>query len=239
MDPLRLIRRRAGALGQPAAAAARSRAANPSASRTARARAPDPTAAAAARTRAPDPTGTGAARSRPADPTPSGWSGAPPAASLILLVLVGVFCATTHWGRNYPIFARKSWITWSEGRALPLEQRRQMLYDQTYPVLVYMRDNTPPDAVILLPPQTFIEEKLADPARPGDVPLLASPSSVYNFIYPRVPVHWGDPSPYKNRVTWVLVWEHWGLDLVDPGAPRTADNEIALYPWPQGRSPSW
>ena len=107
-----------------------------------------------------------------------------------------------------------------------------MLYDETYPVLVYLRENTPPDAVILLPPEKLIDEKT-----PGDIPLLASPSSVYNFIYPRVPVHWGDPSPWKDRVNYVLVWKQWGRDLV-PEAPADT-SEIALYPWPPGRRLSW
>ena len=46
--------------------------------------------------------------------------------------------------------------------------QRRMLYDQTYPVLVYLRENTPPDAVILMPPEKYIDEKT-----PGDIPLLA------------------------------------------------------------------
>jgi hypothetical protein len=152
----------------------------------------------------------------------------------ILLAAVLLFCITTHWGRNYSTFARKTWIVWTEGRALTGEERRRMLYDETYPGLVYLRENTPPDAVILLPPEKLIDEKT-----PGDIPLLASPSSVYNFIYPRVPVHWGDPSPFKDEVNYLLVWKGWGLDLIPPGEAPPKEGEIALYPWPPGRRLSW
>ncbi|MEZ4655354.1 MAG: hypothetical protein R3E12_17625 [Candidatus Eisenbacteria bacterium] len=42
------------------------------------------------------------------------------------------------------------------------------------------------------------------------IPLLASPSSAYSFLYPRVPVHFGDDSPRKDDLTYVLVWKGWG-----------------------------
>ena len=163
----------------------------------------------------------------------------PLAGSAVLLLLLGLFCATTHWGRNYPLFAQRTWIVWSSGRALPVERRREMTYDSTYPVLMYIKESTPPDAVILLPPQTFITGQVSGDPNSGEIPLLASPSSVYNFIYPRVPVHWGDPSPWKDRINYVLVWHHWGLDLVDPHAAPTEDNDIAIYPWPAGKRLSW
>jgi hypothetical protein len=140
----------------------------------------------------------------------------------------------THWGRTYPTLARRSLVVLRSALSLSPEERRLQLYDQTYPFILYLRDNTPEDAVILLPPTRFIDQ-----ATPGEIPLLASPSSVYNFIYPRVPVHWGDPSPWKDRINYLLVWNHWGLDLVEPGAPRTEENRIGLYPWPAGKRVSW
>ena len=163
----------------------------------------------------------------------------PWAASAILLALVVLFCALTQWGRNYPVFAKKSWIVWSTGRSLPLAQRREMAYDETYPVLMYIKENSPEDAVILLPPETYITGQVTGDPNLGNIPLMASPSSVYNFIYPRVPVHWGDPSPWKDRINYILVWHHWGLDLVDPTAAPDADNDIELVPWPAGKRISW
>jgi hypothetical protein len=160
--------------------------------------------------------------------------GHPRAASLILLSLVVVFCATTHWGRTYPTFIKKTWIVWSSGRVLTAEQRRLQLYDQTYPAVLYVRENTPENAVILLPPSKLIDDHI-----PGDIPILASPSAVYDFIYPRVPVHWGDPAPGKNKIDYLLVWDYWGLDLVQPGAPRSPENRTRLFPWPAGRVPTW
>ena len=137
-------------------------------------------------------------------------------------------CLTTHWGRSYLTFARKTWIVWSAGRVLTAESGGCSLRrDLSGPAL--SRENTPEDAVILLPPEKLIDEKT-----PGDIPLLASPSSVYNFIYPRVPVHWGDPSPWRDRVNYILVWKHWGLDLVDPLAPKTEENRMVHLTPAQG-----
>jgi hypothetical protein len=58
-------------------------------------------------------------------------------------------------------------------------------------------------------------------------------------IYPRIPVHWGDPSPYKDRLTHILIWKHWGLSLVSPGEPRTDENRIEVRPLPPFRKAPW
>jgi hypothetical protein len=153
--------------------------------------------------------------------------------SLLLAGFLVLFCSTTRWGRTYPTFARKTWILLETGNSLSAENRRIQSYDETYPVLLYIRDTTPEDAVILFPPGKYIDQRT-----PGDIPLLASATSAYSFIYPRVPVMWGDASPCRNRINFILVWDHWGLDLVQPGAVRTEENRIAVLPWP-GRPPSW
>jgi len=146
--------------------------------------------------------------------------GSPLACSIVALILLALFCVGTRWGRSYLEFAGKSWGAGKAGRRLSLERRQSVIYDQTYPVLLYVREMTPPDAVILMPPRQFVIDHFN---RRAEIPLLASPSSAYNFIYPRVPVHLGDPSPEKARITHILVWEHWGLDRVDPGAIPTED----------------
>jgi hypothetical protein len=156
--------------------------------------------------------------------------------STLLLALLTLFCAGTRWGRSYVELAAKSVDAWRNGRQLPLERREVAIYDGTYPVLLYLREVTPPDAVILMPPRQFVIDRYR---RGTEIPLLASPSSAYNFIHPRVPVHWGDPSPEKDRLTHVLVWEHWGLDLIDPGAAPTEENRVAIHPWPAGRRAPW
>ena len=151
-------------------------------------------------------------------------------ASAGLLALLVLFCLFTRWGHTYPTFAAKTWVVWRSGHRMSVEERRAAVYDSTYSVLLYIRDSTPPDAVILLPPISFIVEH-----GPSEIPLLASAGSAYGVIYPRVPVHAGTPSPSIDRVDYILVWEHWGLDLIAPGAPRTEENRIQLFPWPRGR----
>lgn len=155
-------------------------------------------------------------------------------ASAVLLLVLAVFCAGTRWGRTYPTFVKRTSILLRSAPSLAPESRRVQLYDSTYPVILYLRDNTPEDAVILLPPGTFVDERT-----PGDIPLLASDTSVYSFIYPRIPVHWGEPSPSKDRIDHILVWEHWGLELASPGEPRSAENRVQLYPWPAGEKLRW
>ncbi len=156
------------------------------------------------------------------------WTG-----SAFLLAAVLLFCRFTTLGRGLPAFARQSLMVWSVWRPMPPEERRLRTLDETYPAVAYIRDALPPDAVVLLPPRKWIIEHSRK-----EVPLLAAASSVYNFIYPRVPVHWGDDSPWKDRVNYILVWNDWGLDLVDPGAPRTGE-EVRLYPWPRGGAGLW
>ena len=170
-----------------------------------------------------------------AAPPGRAWLRSPWTASLALLALLGLFCVFTQWGRNYFVFARRSLLVWTTGRSLTLNARQSQAYDETYPVLLYLRENLPPDAVVLLPPESFIIGQVTGDPNSGNIPLLSSPSSVYNFIYPRVPVHWGDPSPWKDKVDYILVWHHWGLKAVDPQAVPGPDNDIALYPWPAGR----
>ncbi len=154
--------------------------------------------------------------------------------SALLLGLIALLAIFSDWVGTYPTMAVRSSILFRSAPSMTAEQRRMASYDETYPVLRFLRESTPSEAVILLPPEKFIDENT-----PGDIPLLASPSSVYNFIYPRVPVHWGDPSPWRERVTHLLVWKHWGLDLVAPGEAPGPENEIALRPWPPGRPPVW
>jgi hypothetical protein len=136
-----------------------------------------------------------------------------------------IFCLGTRWGGNYVTFARKSWATMKILRQVPGESRWMQVYDETYPVLLYIRDNCPPESMILLPPRQYFVDHSG-----GAIPLLGSPSSAYGFIYPRVPVHAGEEAPYRDRITHLLVWEHWGLDWVDPGARPTESNRIGLYP---------
>lgn len=146
------------------------------------------------------------------------WSG-------LLILLLVLFVTGTRWGGGFTTFAQRTWIVWSHGRGLSYEARCAAAYEPTFMTLLFLRDNTPPDAVVLLPPSEFVIGKSG-----RDVALLASPSSTYNFIYPRVPVHWGDDrAPMVDEVSHLLVWEHWGLHLVEPDAALTVDNRITIY----------
>jgi len=156
--------------------------------------------------------------------------------SLGLLLLLTLFCLATHWGSSWVTLAGKTWGVWMSGHQLSYADRQLAIYDRSYPALVHLRDATPPDAVILLPPRQYVIDRYANT---GEIPLLASPSSVYSFIYPRVPVHFGDPSPYKDRLTHILVWGSWGLDLIGMREQEVADDRMSLHPWPAGRSAPW
>ncbi len=155
-------------------------------------------------------------------------------ASVILLIVLVAFCSVTRWGRTYPRFASGSWKALQMSRGMSTEERFLALYDDTFPLLLYLCEYLPPDAKVLVPPIDFIRTKHG-----GDIPLFASPTSTYSFIYPRVPVHYGRPSPFKDQITHVLVWEHWGLEYVAPGEPPTEANRILLADWPAGMRVSW
>ena len=155
-------------------------------------------------------------------------------ASLLLLALLVAFCGVTRWGRTYPRFASGSWRAMQMARGMSTEARFVALYDDTFPLLLYLREYLPPDAKVLLPPVDFIRRKHG-----GDIPLFASPTSTYSFIYPRVPVHFGKPSPFKDGITHVLVWEHWGLEYVAPNDRPTEANRVLLTEWPADARVSW
>ncbi len=155
-------------------------------------------------------------------------------ASVLLLILLVAFCGTTRWGRTYPKFASGSWKALQMSRGMSTEDRFLAIYDDTFPLLLYLREYLPPDAKVLVPPIDFIRTQHG-----GDIPLFASPTSTYSFIYPRVPVHYGRPSPFMNEITHVFVWEHWGLEYVSPGARPTEGNRILLEDWPAGMRVSW
>lgn len=146
------------------------------------------------------------------------WSG-------LLILLLVLFVTGTKWGRGFTTLAGRTWIVWSHGRHMTYEARCAAAYEPTYMTLLFIRDSTPPGAVILLPPSGYVIEKSG-----RDVALLASPSSTYSFIYPRVPVHWGDDkAPMADDISHLLVWEHWGLHLIDPDAELTRDNRVAIF----------
>lgn len=157
-------------------------------------------------------------------------------ASLVLLAVVVVFCATTRWGRMYPTFVANTWKVWSNGHAMNAADRRLLFYDETYPILLDLRRNTPPGAVVLLPPHAFVKSQVASRRPPGEdmVPLLGTSSSAYGVLYPRIPVMFDDVSPWKERATHLLAWDWWGLDLVDPSIPRTEANRVRLFAAPGG-----
>lgn len=162
---------------------------------------------------------------------PSRRWGSPRLAALVLGTILVLFAIVTRWGATYPRLADRTWRALDSGLKVSAEARRRAVLDETYPFLLYVREMTPPDAVILLPPREFILQRTK-----GDfIPLLASPSSAYSFLYPRVPVHERDDSPRRGDVDYILVWEHWGLEWVDPSAPRDEAHRYQLYPWPAGR----
>jgi len=153
----------------------------------------------------------------------------------LLLALLVLFCLTTQWGSGYVVFIEKTWKIWRAVTPLPLVQRWALRYDETFQWLLLLRDKTPDESVILLPPRDYFLEKTG-----GNIPLLGSPSSAYSQIYPRVPVHWGDTSSRKDDLTHLLVWEYWSLNQVDSQVTTGSESDqFGLYRWPSGRSAPW
>ncbi|MCA9726805.1 MAG: hypothetical protein KC729_03915 [Candidatus Eisenbacteria bacterium] len=158
-------------------------------------------------------------------------TGSPFVASFVLIAVLAVLLWGTAGGRSYTALMRNAYLSLTRG--LWTERPAHLFYDETYWVLRYIVDNTPPDAVVLLPPRQFIIDRFDD----GMIPLLASPSSAYSFLYPRVPVHFGDDSPRKDDLTYVLVWKGWGRENL--GLPPGNGDDVELYPWPQGARAPW
>src|SRR5512146_902506 len=93
--------------------------------------------------------------------------------SVALLAILAVFCRVTTLGRNFPELTRQSLMVWSVWRPMDPEERRLRALDETYPVVAYLRDTAPADAVILLPPRQLVVE-----SSDLEIPVLASASAV-------------------------------------------------------------
>lgn len=146
----------------------------------------------------------------------------------LALAALLAFLHGTHWGETLQDMAWRSWVAYTTGREFDLETRRALLLDDTYPVLAAINKRTPPDAVILFPPKELFRKERSV------IPVSAMASSAYNFIYPRVPVHYGDGAPYRDRVTHVLNYDHWALKTFWPDVKRTEANRYQILPWPGG-----
>lgn len=159
------------------------------------------------------------------------FTGSSVLASLGLIILLVIGCLGSSLGESYRTLVGKAYLSVKNGfrERLPT----QLFYDETYLVLQYIVDQTPEDAVILLPPRQFIIDHYHD----GSIPLLASPSTAFSFIHPRVPVHFGDDSPRKDDITHLLVWEHWALDRLGETPDET--NRVGIYEWPHGQKAPW
>jgi hypothetical protein len=159
------------------------------------------------------------------------FTASPVAASLALVALLAALLLGTTGGRSYTTLVGNAYLSLTQG--LWQERPVHLFYDETYWVLRYVVESTPESAVVLLPPRQFIIDQAGD----GSIPLLASPSSAYSFLYPRVPVHFGDAAPRKDDLTHVLVWKHWGLDNL--GLVPDETNDTGLYDWPREEPAPW
>jgi hypothetical protein len=145
--------------------------------------------------------------------------------SLLSLGLVAFLLWGTQWGTSLRQALQKSWISFTVGRHMSAQQKRLGVFDSTYRFLLRIRKYTPPDAVILLPPRSFIRGQSAH------IPLLASASASYSFIYPRVPVHYGEGAPWRRHVTHVLNYRNWALRTFWPEAASRTDLDGAILRW--------
>jgi len=145
------------------------------------------------------------------------------------LVVLAVFVFGTHLGYIFRDMTRSSWVALRTGPGLTFEQRRGLLLDQSYAILVDINRRTPPDAVILFPPKARFQ---------GDdvsfTPVASTASSAYNYIYPRIPVLYGVGAPNRDRITYVVNYDHWAYETFWPDVPRTPENRFGIVPWPGG-----
>jgi len=150
----------------------------------------------------------------------------------LIIAMLGffLFLFGTRPGAALRNITLRSWVAQKTGRELTLEQRRGLLMDQSYFLLLEINKRTPENAVILLPPRELLR------SGKEQIPLAASASATYTFIYPRVPVHYGEKAPYRDRVTHVLNYDHWALVTFWPNIPLTEENRFGILPWPGGRS---
>lgn len=146
----------------------------------------------------------------------------------VSVAVLAAFLFGTYWGEVLRDISWRSWIAFKTGRQFSIEKRMELLLDSTYPVLLEINRRTPPDAVILFPPKELFRKEV------DFIPVAGMASSAYSFIYPRVPVHYGDNAPYRDRVTHVLNYEHWALKMFWPDVERTESNRYGVVRWPGG-----
>lgn len=148
--------------------------------------------------------------------------------SLTAVLILGAFLFGTHWGHVVRDMVYRSRVAFATGRQLTFERRQQLLLDPTFAILVEVVRETPPDAVVLFPPRQVIQGEL------GFIPVAATASSAYSFIYPRIPVFYGTSAPNRDRVTHAVNYDHWVYKTFVPKAPRTEQNRHGIVRWPGG-----
>lgn len=148
--------------------------------------------------------------------------------SLAAVFVLAVFLFGTHWGHVARKMVYRSRVAHSAGRQLTFEQRQRLLLDPSFIILMDVVRETPLDAVVLFPPRKVIQGEL------DYIPVAATASAAYSFIYPRIPVFYGTGAPNRDRVTHAVNYDHWVQKTFVPDAPRTDENRHGIFRWPGG-----
>ena len=92
-------------------------------------------------------------------------------------------------------------------------------------ILKHIRENTPPDAIILFPPSTVITQKTANITLKWDMAMKAFPSY---FLYPRSVVYASEKgrNPLFEKVQYVFILHGWGYEYLDYELPQRSEVDI-------------
>lgn len=116
-------------------------------------------------------------------------------------------------------------------RHLNMDQRYQAKLGVDAAVLAYIRQNTPADAVILLPPGQVLLADSASVQFMKGVGGIKYRNWALNFLYPRkvVMAEERENSPWKSDITHVMLMDGWGNDFAAIDKPVLKGIEIAAF----------
>lgn len=155
--------------------------------------------------------------------------GLSPSRHLILLIIKPVlFVAIVAvlvvynkgYDRLYKYNFKRTFAEIEKYKGLDYDERLKKLLPQDYPFLSQIRDRTPADAIILVPPKEIWHPK---DRKLGFGPWIASKAYLAYFLYPRrilIDDKKDAKSPLMKDVTHVAIIDSWGYDKLQYTVPN-------------------
>lgn len=132
-------------------------------------------------------------------------------------------CVGYDW--IYNTLIKNTYDSADQIKGLTIDQKieSKMGFDAKF--LLYLKAQTPEDAIILMPPYEQVKRKNDGGAFSNDSASISNVSWASYFVFPRKLVYEGTESEYRDKVTHVAIVDKWGYQF----APNIPEAQQQLY----------